>query len=483
MGFNKISRQFRSGLAVGMLLAGTASLGWVDPLSAQTQTAATPATQDQAQEQEPDLLTEDELEVLVARIALYPDELVALVSSASLYPLQIVEAQRFLDQKKTNKDLQPKESWDDSVISLLNYPEIVKMMSDDLDWTQSLGSALAYQQKDVLMAIQTLRDKAVADGVIKTDDKVKVVNEGDNVVIQAADPEKIYIPQYEPQMLYEPGYAPAPITYYDDPYPSYYYPTAPYFAAAIAGGAIWAATVDWDDWGVWGGNWGGDVDIDCDKCFNDIDIDRDKFKMGDVDWKNIDRSKINFDKNQFANVDRDKFKNEFKGNRDNNIANRAKDVRRSGGDKIANRPGKVSVDDIRKSKVDADRARQRAGNADRGDVQRRADAQRRDGQAASARRDGGNVANRASAGAKQKSANRKVTKPKPGGQVQKRSGNRPSAMGNVSSKKHTQVSSNRGRQSLSGGGNRRPQASRGGGRGGGHARASRGGGGRGGGRR
>ncbi|RVG42226.1 DUF3300 domain-containing protein, partial [Sinorhizobium meliloti] len=140
-----------------------------------------------ASEDQPPLLTEDELEVLVARIALYPDELVALISSASLYPLQIVEAERFLEQKKADKDLQPKEGWDDSVISLLNYPEVVKMMSDDLDWTQALGGALAYQQKDVLVAIQTLRDKAVADGVIKTDDKVKVVNEGDNVVIQAAD--------------------------------------------------------------------------------------------------------------------------------------------------------------------------------------------------------------------------------------------------------------------------------------------------------
>ncbi|WP_027997977.1 DUF3300 domain-containing protein [Sinorhizobium arboris] len=419
------------------------------------------ATQGEASapsEGQPDLLTEEELEIMVARIALYPDELVALVSSASLYPLQIVEAARFIDEKKTAKDLQPKDSWDDSVISLLNYPEIVKMMSDDLDWTQALGSALAYQQKDVLIAIQTLRDKAVADGVIKTDEKVKVVNEGDKIVIQAADPEKIYVPRYEPEMLYEPGYAPAPVAYYPDPYPNYYYPSAPYFAAAITGAAIWAAAVDWDDWGVWGGHWDGDVDIDCDNCFNDIDIDRDKFKMNDVDWKNVDRSKIKFDRNQLANIDRDKLKNDFKANRNNNIANRAKDVR--GGGEIARRSGKVSVDDIRKSKVDASRAR--AERERPGNVQRRVDAPRRDG---------GPAANRArastgkAAGARS-NVHRKAHAPKPGANVRHSSGGKHSALGKVGSKHQTHISSNRGHHSM-GGGHRG---------GGGHKMVKRGGG-------
>ncbi|WP_307960690.1 DUF3300 domain-containing protein [Sinorhizobium medicae] len=361
-----------AGLAI-LIAAGPVSVS--RGLAQQATQGQTGATGDE----EPDLLTEEELETMVARIALYPDELVALVSTASLYPLQIVEAARFLEEKKMNKDLQPKDSWDDSVISLLNYPEIVNMMSDDLDWTQALGSALAYQQKDVLIAVQTLRDKAVADGVIKTDDKLKVVNEGDNIVIQAADPEKIYVPRYEPEMLYEPGYAPAPVAYYPDPYPSYYYPSAPYFAAAITGAAIWAAAVDWDDWGVWGGHWDSDVDIDCDNCFNNIDVDRDKFKMNDVDWKNVDRSKIKFDKNQLANIDRDKFKNDVKASRGNNIANRARDARRDHGD-IARRPGKVSVDDIRKSKVDASRVRAERNRPQ--NTQRRVEAPRRDGGAA-----------------------------------------------------------------------------------------------------
>ena len=220
---------------------------------AQEQVAAADASADAATAPEP--LTADEMEVLVARIALYPDELVAVITGASLYPLQIVEAARYLDQYAKDKSLKPKESWDGSVISLLNYPEVVKMMSDDLEWTQALGDAIAYQQKDVLIAIQQLRDEAVAKGVIKTDDKIQVVKENDNVVIKSASPEVIYVPQYEPEMLYEPDYAWEPISYYPDPYPNYWYPGATFFAGAVTG-AIWAAAVDWDDWGVWGGQLG-----------------------------------------------------------------------------------------------------------------------------------------------------------------------------------------------------------------------------------
>ena len=73
---------------------------------------------------------------------MYPDELVALISAASLYPLQIIEAHRFLEQRKTKPDLEPKSDWDGSVVSLLNYPEIITMMSEDLDWTQAFGDAL-----------------------------------------------------------------------------------------------------------------------------------------------------------------------------------------------------------------------------------------------------------------------------------------------------------------------------------------------------
>ena len=122
------------------------------------QTASAPTAEQTA----PEPLSDDELEILVARIALYPDELVALISAAALYPLQIVEAERFLEARQKKPDMKPKDDWDGSVISLLNYPQIVKMMSEDLEWTQSFGEAIANQQKDVLIAIQQLRDEAVA---------------------------------------------------------------------------------------------------------------------------------------------------------------------------------------------------------------------------------------------------------------------------------------------------------------------------------
>ena len=270
-------------------------------------------------------LTVDELKILAAPIALYPDDLVALTIAASLYPLQIVQAARFLEEKEKSPDLEPSDKWDGSVISLLNYPKIVKTMNDDLEWTEQLGDAAANQQKDLLVAIQQLRDEAVAKDYLKTTEQVQVVNEGDNVVIKSADPQTVYIPTYPPEMLYEPDYVVAgdPIVY--DPYPSYYYPTAPYWAA-LATGAIWAAAVDWDDWGTWGGDLDLDVDIgdNIDIDFDKIDIDKiDVDRLKDLDLKNIDRSKLNL-KN--ANIDRDKLKQNLKSKDFNNIASKAKDA-------------------------------------------------------------------------------------------------------------------------------------------------------------
>ncbi|RWF46496.1 MAG: DUF3300 domain-containing protein [Mesorhizobium sp.] len=305
----------------------------------------------------PGQLSADEMEVLVARIALYPDDLVALITSASLYPLQIVEASRFLEQAKGNSSLKPKDDWDGSVISLLNYPDIVKMMSNDLDWTQQLGGAVADQQKDLLIAIQTLRDKAVADGIIKSDDKVTVVQQNDNVVIQAANPEKIYVPQYEPRMLYEEGYATAPIRYYPDPYPNYYYPTAPYFAGFVTG-AVFGAVVDWDRWGVWGGRFdGNDINIDCDHCFNGMDRNG-KVNFNDVDWKNVDRSKIKFDHNQFANMDKTNIRNRVETGGNNDIRTKAKSVRSNAANVDRSRVTPSAIKDVRANKMAGDRTHQ-----------------------------------------------------------------------------------------------------------------------------
>src|SRR5689334_10302889 len=150
---------------LGASFAALAILTVHAPITAEAQDSTAQASGAPSSTNQPQLLSDEELETLVARVALYPDDLVALVLAGSLYPLQIVQAQRYLDDVKTKKDLKPDASWDGSIISLLNYPQIIKMMNDDLTWTQSMGEAVVNQQKDVLVAIQQLRDKAVAQGV------------------------------------------------------------------------------------------------------------------------------------------------------------------------------------------------------------------------------------------------------------------------------------------------------------------------------
>jgi hypothetical protein len=433
-----IGNWFVSGTAAAATVLLTMTALPSSPAYAQEQVAAADASADAATSPEP--LSADEMEVLVARIALYPDELIAVITAAALYPLEIVEAARFLDRYEKDKSLKPKDSWDGSVVSLLNYPDIVKMMSDDLEWTQALGDAIAYQQKDVLVAIQQLRDEAVAKGVIKTDDKIQVVEENDNVVIKSASPEVIYVPQYEPAMLYEPGYAWEPIRYYPDPYPYYWYPGATFFAGVVTG-AVWGAIIDWDDWGVWGGRWNGsDINIDCNNCFNNRDFNG-KIDFNDVDWKNIDRSKIKIDRDQLNKFDRDNMKNRIEKNGDNAIRDRARDIKKN--DQVASRgPGKTAgTRDIRKSTLDG--LKGQGGQA----VNRPADRPNVDRPAAKPAVDRP-TANRPAA--KPANLNRPAGKPKPATRVDNRP-KKPSGLGNVDRGKATRVSSNRGHESMGGG--------------------------------
>ena len=251
---------------------------------------------------------------------------------------------------KKKPGLKPDPEWDGSVVSLMNYPEIVTMMSDDLDWTEALASAVTNQQQDVLDAIQQLREKAVAEGIIKTDEKVKVVKQEDNIVIQPAKADTVYIPQYPPEMLYEPDYVYQPIAYYPEPYPSYYDPVAPFFAGVVTG-IFWAGIVDWNNGGFWGGGWnGGDIDIDCNNCFNNRDFNG-RLNANDIDWRNVDRSKISFDKNQLSKIDNTKLRNNLERNANNNIRNRSDNLK--GGDRVTNRAGKGNAPrDIRKSTLE-----------------------------------------------------------------------------------------------------------------------------------
>jgi Protein of unknown function (DUF3300) len=173
------------------------------------------------------LASAEELHEIVGPIALYPDDLVAIVLPASTYPLQIVQAARFLEDRERDSSLEPNEEWDDSVVALLNYPEVVKLLNDDLDWTYDLGTAVLNQRADVLDAIQGFRDEAYAAGNLRSDERQTVAVADDTIEITPADPEVIYVPYYEPERVVV--YQPAPVYYYyPRPYPVYYYPYPAY---------------------------------------------------------------------------------------------------------------------------------------------------------------------------------------------------------------------------------------------------------------
>ena len=221
--------------------------------------------------------SQEQLDQLLAPVALYPDSLLTQLLMASTYPLEVAKASNWVKQ---NKDLKgdaltkalEKQEWDPSVKSLVNFPQVLQMMSDKLDWTQKLGDAFLAQQKDVLATVQGLRAKALEAGNLKDTKEQKVVVEKDPqvIVIQQASPEVIYVPSYNPTVVYGAWAYPA-----YPPYPVYAYPyggAAFTFAAGVAVGAAWGY--------AWGNcNWhGGDVNINYNQNTNiNKNIDRGKY--------------------------------------------------------------------------------------------------------------------------------------------------------------------------------------------------------------
>lgn len=201
--------------------------------------------------------TVEQLEQMVAPIALHPDSLLTQILMASTYPLEIVEAQRWVqkDPKRTGKALEEalkKEDWDPSVKSICGFPTVLAQMNDNLDWTQDLGDAFLGQKAELLDAVQRMRQKALESGNLKSTEQQTVTEDGKIIIIQSASPEVIYVPTYSPTVVYGSWYYP---TWY---YPPMYYPPPPgYGAMAFTAGVIWGAA-------VWGNcNWhGGDIDID-----------------------------------------------------------------------------------------------------------------------------------------------------------------------------------------------------------------------------
>ncbi|HNP65769.1 MAG TPA: DUF3300 domain-containing protein, partial [Woeseiaceae bacterium] len=192
------------------------------------------------------LLSPAELEVLVGPIALYPDDLLAIVLPASAYPLQIVEAARFLEAYENDSSLEPNPDWDDAVVALTNYPEVVELLNEDLEWTARLGDAVVAQQTDVVAAVESFRDRAYAAGNLKSDE-YQTVSEDDGVIyIKPAQEDVIYVPYYEPETVvyYQPRRV---YYYYPRPRPVYYYPYAAgyHFDHGYFWGVTTAFTIGW----------------------------------------------------------------------------------------------------------------------------------------------------------------------------------------------------------------------------------------------
>jgi hypothetical protein len=199
--------------------------------------------------------TPEQLQQLVAPIALYPDSLVAQILAASTFPEQVVEADRWLQANPDMKgealgkaaDQQP---WDPSVKALVAFPSVLGNMDKNLSWASSLGDAYYNQQQDVMDAVQVMRKRAQDAGNLKSTPQQTVATQDSNIDIENADPDEVYIPEYDPWLVYGgpimawPGWYPYPGIWFGGPYLSW----GPGFGIGWFGGFGWG-------WGHWGFDW------------------------------------------------------------------------------------------------------------------------------------------------------------------------------------------------------------------------------------
>lgn len=194
----------------------------------------------------------EELDQLLAPIALYPDELLTTVLMAATYPLEVVQAARWrkepantkLSGEALTKALVSKD-WDPSVKTLTQFPDVLQTMSDKLEWTQKLGDAFLAQQSDVMDRIQFLRKTADKAGSLKSNKQQKVTKQTNYIIIESTSPQTVYVPVYQPTVVYGTWWYPA--------YPPYYWPPV-YPGASFVNGFFWGAgfAVAGSLWG-WGG--------------------------------------------------------------------------------------------------------------------------------------------------------------------------------------------------------------------------------------
>jgi hypothetical protein len=198
-----------------------------------------------------------ELQQLVAPIALYPDALVAQILAASTYPTEIVEADRWTQSHPNLKGEElakevDKQPWDPSVKALTQFPSVLENMDKNLSWTSSLGDAYANQQQEVTDAVQTMRQQALKAGHLNSNEQEKVTTQDNTIFIEPANPDVVYVPAYDPWLVYGdpivayPGWYPVPGIFFAGPAISFEFG----FGVGFFGGFGWG-------WHHWGYDWHG----------------------------------------------------------------------------------------------------------------------------------------------------------------------------------------------------------------------------------
>ena len=234
------------------------------------------------------MLPPEQLDSLVAPIALYPDPLLSQTLVASTYPLEIIQLQQWLAQHKDLKDKAltdavQKQDWDPSIQAMAALPDVAKQLAENIKWTTDLGNAFLAQQSDVMDAVQRMRTKAKNNGNLKSGEQQKVetqvIESKQIIVIEQSNPQVVYVPSYNPVVVYG-----APIY----PYPPIYYPPPGYYAAGMAisfgiGIAIGAA---------WHGGWG--YGCGWGRSYNNVTINRNNnFVNNSKNFQGGNRNQIN----------------------------------------------------------------------------------------------------------------------------------------------------------------------------------------------
>mgnify|MGYP001328639946 CR=1 FL=1 len=312
----------------------------------------------------------EELDQLLAPVALYPDDLLSNVLMGSTYPLEVVQAARWQKEPANAKlkgDALAKaleaKTWEPSVKSLVPFPDVLQTMSDKLEWTQKLGDAFLSQQETVMARIQFLRQKADAAGTLKTTPQQKVTKQTNYIVIEPAKPDVVYVPVYQPTVVYGSWWYPA--------YPPYYWYWG-HPASSFASGFFWGAgfAVSNSLWG-WGRcDWGhNNIDINVNR-YNNINVNGTKITSNT--WKHdpVHRGSVPYrdqsSREKFAKTGNVKdARKDFRGFEDGKARDGVKDKLGEGGaDKVKDRLGDGGGQKIKDKASDggADKVKDKLGD-------------------------------------------------------------------------------------------------------------------------